>query len=463
MKLPPLIVSVQASSGTLRKPEVLLDLARASVESGASMLRLEGIEAITLIAHELNLPVIGLIKRVYADSEVYITPTAKEVKELLATTCAVIALDGTGRQRPACEKLSELIRQVHEGGRLAMADCDSIESARFALAAGADILSTTLSGYTHGGPVPSEPDLALVRAIRELTTRPVIAEGRYSSPEQVQAARLCGADSVVVGGAINDPVKQTRAFLAGATIQCDTPVLAVDIGGTWLRWAVWDGDLGPVTAIPTPPTGQGRLDAIRKAAHENALHRIGISTGGTVHPCLGVVTEAKSEIIPDHQGLNFPCGLSEFGVVALNDGLATAWAHACHPRFAGTRVATLALGTGVGFGLVDRGRILMGSGGEYPRLNDLRSPSGEAYEELLGGAHQTGTPAKELSPIAQELIATIRRLYMPEHLVLCGGIGLSEGLEVDAVRSPFGSEAGLVGAARLCTTPPVLFPRTRLQ
>ncbi|MCE9559589.1 MAG: putative N-acetylmannosamine-6-phosphate 2-epimerase [Armatimonadetes bacterium] len=459
ISLPPLIVSVQASSSHLAPPSILLALARASVDAGAKMLRLEGVEAVSLLRAELGIPVIGLIKKEYSGSEVYITPTLAEVTELIATGCEIIALDGTDRERPDGSTFASLCAAVKAAGRLVMADCDTLLNAELCVAAGADIVGTTLAGYTAASPSGGGPNLDLVRSLAGLSV-PVVAEGRYSEGWQVQAARLAGATSVVIGGAINDPLKQTSAFLRSSQVGLDGPILAVDIGGTWMRFASYEaGIMRVLERVPLPRIPEERTNLIRSYAARASTLRVAISTGGTVDPLTTEVWEAKP-IIPDYVGTNFRTALPDLEIVALNDGLATAWGHACLPQFAGMRVATLALGTGVGFGLVDRGRILKGTRGDYPRLNDMKTSTGETFEDLLGGAALSSSPTPEQKIFAQraadEAIKLVRSLYYPDAIVLCGGVGLADWLSVDAVRSPYGADAGLYGAAMLLAAFPLV-------
>jgi putative N-acetylmannosamine-6-phosphate epimerase/predicted NBD/HSP70 family sugar kinase len=465
----PIVASVQASeSSPVDDPSTLSKLAIASVQEGVRLLRLEGVDNIRAIKGETGLPTIGLIKRRYEESEVYITPTSSEVRQLLELGCEIVAVDGTHRRRPGDGTLASLVELIHAGGSLAMADCDSFTSAQYALECGADLIGTTLAGYTPDRPRTGGPDIELLRDLVEMTDQPVLAEGRYADPGEARTAMRIGAAGVVIGGALNDPLKQTRAFV-GATRPVSGPVGAVDIGGTWLRAGLFDGKwtLLESSRVPLPGGRSERMEWIRGWLNERGVQRVGISTGGTVDPYLGAVTEAK-EIIPDHVGTIFSAHLGQIKVNALNDGLATAWGHACHPRFAGLRVATLALGTGVGFGLVDRGKILMGPGGEYPRLNDLPTTVGQSYEDLLGGAALTSHPSREQIMLARlaadAALRTVWELYYPDVVVLCGGVGLSDWLSGEnqlegrsypqVVRSPFGPDAGLYGAAALALYPP---------
>jgi len=461
----PIVASVQGSPGSpVDRPEHLVALAKASAQEGVTILRLEGVESIRAIRAEIDLPVMALLKRSYDGSEVYVTPTSREVDELIDTGAEMIALDATRRPRSGGETLSDLVARIHAAGKLAMADCDSIDSVRYAMLCGADFVSTTLSGYTTQTVMTPGPDLEFVRQAVAESSIPVVAEGRFTQPGQAQAALRMGAAGVVIGGAINDPIKQTRAFVL-PTRRPEGYVGAVDLGGTWLRYGVFDptGQMITVERIQTPPSRDEREDWIRSQVDASSVTRLGIGSGGTIDPATGVVLEAKEEIIPDHIGARFT--EREYGVptVALNDGLATAWGHACHPAFAGTRVATLALGTGVGCGFVDRMKLHMGSHGEYPRLNDLGVLPGQTFEELLGGASLSGLMAESEAQdkarfAAVRAVRTLQALYLPDAVVLCGGVGLSDwlGLEdlVTVHRSPYGEDAGLFGAAWLALMPP---------
>lgn len=458
LKEAPLVASVQASPGSpVNDPETLLKLAQASLENGVKVLRLEGEVNIRHIKGRTGAPTIGLIKRQYPGSEVYITPTRAEVETLLDLGVEVVALDATERRRPDGAKLGDLVEMVHRAGRLAMADCDHLANAQDAANLGFDLIGTTLSGYTANARKSNAPDLEMVRQLLPLKV-PVIAEGRYSSAEDVRAAIRIGAAAVVVGGALNDPVKQTRAFVNAVT----TPpqVGAVDIGGTWLRFATVTPDavVANRQQIPLPRSRQERLEWIEARCAESGVTRLGIGTGGTVDYRTNTVWEAKP-LIPDHEGTTF--AFDDIEVIALNDGLATGWGHAMHRFFAGSRVATLALGTGVGCSVVDRGRILMGPRGEYPRINDFLMPDGRSIESILGGAalDATGTSAGSAEAIqaAQYACDLIDQLYHPDQIVLCGGVGLSPWLRVApgrVYRSPYLEDAGLVGAGMLALYPP---------
>lgn len=422
---------------------------------------MQGVENI-LAGMSTGAPVIGLIKKVYEGSEVYITPTQAEVDLLLGTQCPVIALDGTLRKRPGGVTFDHLVSLVHGEKRLVMADCDCAESIVAAVEAGADIVSTTLSGYTEAssGRGPG-PDLELVRWAARHTSIPVLAEGRMTEPWQARAALLSGASGVVIGGSINDPVKQTMRF-SSAMKPVRSAVGAVDIGGTWLRCAIVSpsGEILRSERIAQPSLHKDRVEFVRSFFAEQEITRVGVSAGGVIDANSATVTEAKT-FIPDYVGKSF----AEFGreVFALNDGLATAWGHACRPEFAGLKVASLAVGSGVGAGVASVTGIETDVRFDYPRLNDLPFGGG-TVETVLGGLQLGESPSEDVRRVALEagrFAVEVLKSGFPDRLVICGGVGLSDWFweEIssaypEVVRSPFEANAGLMGAAALAQWPP---------
>ena len=464
LKSCPIIASVQASPDSpLEDPQILLASARASIQEGVEILRLQGVENIRVIKESVATPIIGLLKVSYPDSEIYITPTQREVQQLIVLGCEIIALDATQRSRPSNEQLKDLLKLIHSHNRLAMADCDTLASITNAIELGFDIVSTTLSGYTPESKSAPGPNFDLLRAIPE-TKSIILAEGRFAEPWEAAAALRIGADGVVIGGAINDPIKQTRRFIQ-ATPRPQENVVGIDLGGTWLRAGLYSPDAQLLTSerIPAPQTHAARLEFIQKFATDHRATRIGISAGGTIHPSRFQVIETKG-FIPDY--LNQKFLIENHSIRAINDGLATAWGHACHPRFAGTRVATLALGTGVGAGIAERNQIITDQNGNYPRINDAYMNSGKTIEQTLGGMNINHDPTesdqREIIAAAQIALNLIND-HFPDHIVICGGVGLSEWFQAvipslnshaPVSVSPYGSDAGITGAAHLVLNPP---------
>ena len=211
-----LVVSCQAPEGSpLAATEHLVALAMAAEAGGASGIRAEGSDRVAAIKYAVALPVIGLRKRTVTGSDVYITPELEDARAVDAAGADIVAVDATLRSRPggvdSARFLAELAREV---AKPVLADVDSLDAGLAAEAAGAAAVATTLSGYTGEGPPPERPDLELVARLATRLDCPVLAEGRYATPEAVHQAFEAGAWAVVVGAAITDPVALTRRFAA---------------------------------------------------------------------------------------------------------------------------------------------------------------------------------------------------------------------------------------------------------
>lgn len=194
-----LIVSCQpVPNSPLDKPEIVAAMALAAEQAGAVALRIEGVTNLRATRAVVSIPIIGILKRDLDDSPVRITPFLNDVDALAQSGADIIAVDGTDRARPAT--VASLLAHIHQHGLLAMADCSTFEDGMTCQQLGADIIGTTLSGYTTPE-TPEEPDLALVTALSDAGCR-VIAEGRYNSPIQAADAMRHGAWAVTVGSAI---------------------------------------------------------------------------------------------------------------------------------------------------------------------------------------------------------------------------------------------------------------------
>jgi N-acylglucosamine-6-phosphate 2-epimerase len=213
-----LIVSVQAWKGSpIDDPYVIAAMARAAEAGGAVAVRVQGVEHLRAVCARVEVPVIGLIKREYPGFAPYITATLDEVRAVTDAGAAIVAFDATGRSRPNGAALPELIEAIHAAGRLAMADCATAEDGLCAVGLGADIVATTLCGYTPGTQEASLPALDLVRALCEVRgDAMVICEGGVHRPREVRAALDAGADAVVVGTAITNIDWLVREFAGSA-------------------------------------------------------------------------------------------------------------------------------------------------------------------------------------------------------------------------------------------------------
>ena len=214
-----LIISCQALPGEplyVEEKSVMYLMARAAKLAGAKCIRTNSVRDVREIKAETGLPVIGLIKQVYEGYEPYITPTMKEVDELVEAGADIIATDCTLRKRGdglTPEEWVAKIRRRH-GDVLLMADISNYEEGVQAWKAGVDFVGTTMSGYTPCSRQEDGPDLELVRALSQTVDIPVIGEGKVHYPEQAVEMLDAGAYAVVVGGAITRPLEIARRFMA---------------------------------------------------------------------------------------------------------------------------------------------------------------------------------------------------------------------------------------------------------
>jgi N-acylglucosamine-6-phosphate 2-epimerase len=209
-----LIVSCQAHPGTpLDSPLMIAALAKSAELGGAGGVRVCGTAEIRAVRRAVDLPIIGLIKRRRPGVSVYITPTFDDALAVARAGADFVAVDATLRPRPDGAGLEDLLRRLRIDGIRVVADVDTVDAGAVAAAAGADAIATTLAGHTS--PVASDgPDVELVRAIASSLDRPVLAEGRYSEPNEIRSAFEAGAYAVVVGTAITDPIALTARLVA---------------------------------------------------------------------------------------------------------------------------------------------------------------------------------------------------------------------------------------------------------
>ena len=217
-----LVVSCQADPGSpFGRPEFIAAFAEAAVRGGAQGLRLEGAANIRAVRSEQNVPIIGLTKRRNGEfGDIYITPHFEDIEAVAAAGADLIAFDATTRKRPVTVKA--LVETVHAHSRLALADVSTVQEAVWALEAGADFVSTTLSGYTNYSPQQDGPDLKLISDLVALGIRS-IAEGRIRNPEEAREALNRGAHAVVVGSAITRPEVVTGWFRDALNLQTTAP------------------------------------------------------------------------------------------------------------------------------------------------------------------------------------------------------------------------------------------------
>lgn len=211
-----LIVSCQAlKEEPLYSSYIMSRMAYAAMLGGASGIRANTVEDITEIKKLVDLPVIGIIKEVYEDSDVYITPTMKEVDALVGCGCEIIAADCTDRKRTQGKTLDQFFGEVRQKypGQLFMADCSTIEEGMHAAEIGFDLIGTTMSGYTPYTCGVQLPNFHMMETLARESGKPVIAEGGIWCPEHLKRALDTGALAAVVGTAITRPMDITKRYV----------------------------------------------------------------------------------------------------------------------------------------------------------------------------------------------------------------------------------------------------------
>ncbi|QNP28312.1 N-acetylmannosamine-6-phosphate 2-epimerase [Cylindrospermopsis curvispora] len=215
-----LIVSCQAPvTSPLHNPTIITAMAQASANNGAKAVRIDTPNHIKAVKEKVPVPIIGLWKQIIADSDVYITPQFHHALAVAEAGADIIAIDATQRKRPGGEKLVDIVRGIHQQiGKPVMADVDTFKSAKLAIDSGADIVGTTLFGYTEETKNLIPPGWELLKQIVEnlKVEHPeilVICEGGISSPEEAKKALDLGADAVVVGTAITGIDLLVKAYI----------------------------------------------------------------------------------------------------------------------------------------------------------------------------------------------------------------------------------------------------------
>jgi N-acylglucosamine-6-phosphate 2-epimerase len=211
-----LIVSSQAYEGDpMFGPNIVASMARAAEKGGAVAIRANSPEDIQAIREVTSIPIIGIYKVYSPGSDVYITPDYESAEKISVAGCDIVAIDATKRKRPKEIKLIDLVNFIKNDLKKAiMADISCVEEALYAESLGADIISSTLSGYTSTGrPSMNGPDLELITDLVKRIKAPIVAEGRFHTPDQAVQAILLGAHAVAIGESITRPEKITERFV----------------------------------------------------------------------------------------------------------------------------------------------------------------------------------------------------------------------------------------------------------
>ena len=200
----------------MRHPDVIAAMAEASLRNGAIGVRLESPAHIGAVRERCpDALIVGLWKRSFPDSSVYITPRWEEIKAVWAAGADVIALDATARTRPSGQELEPLIQRAKtELKATLMADIDSVENGLKAASLGCDWVGTTLFGYTEETAQLSPPAMNLLQPLRQQLppSSLLVCEGGIASAVSAADAIEGGADAVVVGTAITGVDLQVAAY-----------------------------------------------------------------------------------------------------------------------------------------------------------------------------------------------------------------------------------------------------------
>ncbi|WP_294731720.1 N-acetylmannosamine-6-phosphate 2-epimerase [uncultured Faecalibaculum sp.] len=213
-----LIVSCQVQhDDPIYTDDMVVKMAEAARWAGAKGIRANSPEQIRAIKQAVpELPVIGLWKVWHDDTDVFITPTMKEVRAIWDAGAEIIALDCTKQTTHegtvAWDLLEEAKKEIPEA--IFFADVSNYEEARHAVEKGADIVAPTLYGYTAETKHISEPDMReFARMCRDFKDDAyMMMEGHIYTPEDAVKCLFLGAHSVVVGSAITRPHLTAKRF-----------------------------------------------------------------------------------------------------------------------------------------------------------------------------------------------------------------------------------------------------------
>lgn len=373
-----IVVSCQAhEEDGLYGPENMALMAKAAELGGAVGIRADDPNHIAAIRKTVKLPIIGIYKEDVDGYATRITLNMDRAREIFEAGSDIIALDCTHRPHPYNTNGFEMIKQIKEQfGCLVMADISNFEEGVAAAAAGADIVATTLAGYTDYTPHTEGPDFNLVARLASALSVPVICEGRIASPEHARRLLRMGAHAIVVGSMITRPMwitKQYADIMKKTVKSLNATAFALDIGGTKIAASIVNakGDLlcGPIKASCPQDTRESVVATCvsllqeLKASSTYQPSCIGVSTGGTINTHGDIIYATSS--IPNWQGTPLSSLLKEamnLPVVVCNDGNCAAIAESRIGE-GKTKKSCLCLtvGTGLGGGFTMNQQLMCGS------------------------------------------------------------------------------------------------------
>jgi putative N-acetylmannosamine-6-phosphate epimerase/predicted NBD/HSP70 family sugar kinase len=469
-----LVLSCQAPPGdAFRDANSMARFAQAAVEGGAAGIRANGLDDVGAIRRVVSVPIIGIQKRAQPDGRVLITGAFEEARALVGAGADLVALDCTARGcgLGALERLRRIKAELNVP---VMADIATVEEAVAAAEAGADLVATTMVGYTPDTKHRHAFEPSFITEVVRSVDVPVVAEGRIRTPDQARQAIAAGAFAVVIGTSITSPKELTRRFALAIEPKAERKeihFIGIDLGGTWTKsGVVSSGGVLTAPSVQATPSGGGRevllrhlkeiarrsLDQARAAGLQPAA--VGVATAGWVNPATGQVAYA-TENLPGWTNARIAEELEpelDLEVAVENESNALAMAE----NYFGVakdaeNFVCITLGTGVGGGAFVGGRLNHGahffasSVGHIPIEYEGRQCTCggrgclEAYTNgaaLLRYANGSFPTAEELivaansgHPIARQAVNTYSRYLMmgisavvhlmdPEMIILCGGI-----------------------------------------
>ncbi len=213
-----LIVSCQVQrDDPIYTDDIVVKMAEAAEWAGAVAIRSNSPEQIKAIKEAVSLPVIGLWKVWHEDTDVFITPTMREVDAIIEAGADIVAMDCTNQVTHEGTRAWDLLPQVKQAHPdiITFADVSNVEEARRAVANGADIVAPTLYGYT---PETAHIEGADYRMFANFCSELgddayVMMEGHVYTPDDAMKCVFLGAHAVVVGSAITRPHLTARRFV----------------------------------------------------------------------------------------------------------------------------------------------------------------------------------------------------------------------------------------------------------
>ncbi len=480
-----LIVSCQAlENEPLHSSFIMSKMALGAVEGGACGIRANTVEDIEEIKKNVDVPIIGIIKKVYGECSVFITPTFNEVKELAEAGVDIIAIDGTKRDRPDGKTLEELIVEVKKQypNQKLMADISTVEEALVCEQLGFDYIGTTLVGYTEYS--RNNKPLDVLKEVISKVKAKVIAEGNINTPDLVVEAYKLGAYSVVVGSMITRPQLITKKFVEEienykARNEKNEKYFAFDIGGTGVKYGIVNncGDILSTGQFKTTDYDNVQ-DLINKMynildGQAGNISAIGISCTGKINELTGTIVGGV-EIMKGwintplkqlfEERYNMP-------VYVNNDvkciGLGELWKGAGKTS---NNFICVAIGTGIGGAIINDGKLVSGEsnfageiGHSILNFNGRSCKCGkngcfEAYGSMsalindiynITGLHYSGKEIFEKASKGEEIyleaiklwidsiargIANLVHILNPEKIIIGGAVSEEKTLFLDKLQ-----------------------------